>query len=244
VNYLIFERADGDCRDILDACDEADALLAVRLTHDCAVALAQLHQQQITHQDVKPANLLGWRSHTTQWSAKLADLGRAFCASMEGPHAGMVCPGDTVWASPEVLYALDGDVTRSLRQRQLSDIFSLGSLLCYVLTGVPYGGLIALELDENHRWTRLQGGYEEAKPFLAEAHAKALGRLREAVHSEAADLVIPLIEEMCHPIVELRGVRRMGHALPSTAAMLERYVSRLDLIAKKIAITRSVAAKS
>jgi serine/threonine protein kinase len=94
VSYLVFELAHGDARDALDevaGSDNSGYATALRLTHDCAVALTQLHRAAITHQDVKPSNLMGWRQEEG-WRGKLGDLGRAHCAGMPSPHDDAVCP--------------------------------------------------------------------------------------------------------------------------------------------------------
>jgi len=240
VSFLVFERADSDSRDILDGAADADALIAVSLAHDCAVAVAQLHRHQISHQDIKPANVLGWRTGPEQWSGKLGDLGRAFCATLQSPHAELCCPGDKNWAPPEILYDLDSTRSRALLDRRLADLYSLGSLTCYLLTRVPYGGLLALSLASEHHWTKWQGGYSEAKSFLAEAHERALERLREVVHVEAADHVIPLIAELCNPDVAKRGyVPRHGTPSDTSRVALERYIGRLDLISHRIKVSRA-----
>ncbi|HEY0869603.1 MAG TPA: hypothetical protein VGD55_04340, partial [Acidothermaceae bacterium] len=63
VSYLLFEKAHGDARDALDGAlevgDQYDT--ALRRSHDCAIALTQLHGIGVSHQDVKPANLMGWK---------------------------------------------------------------------------------------------------------------------------------------------------------------------------------------
>lgn len=238
VSYLIFERADADSRDILDASDDTDAQTAVGLAHDCAVALAQLHRSLITHQDVKPANVLGWRAVSGKWSGKLADLGRAFSVSMASPYADLCCPGDADWAAPEILYALNDPRPRGFAERQFADLYSLGSLLCYLLTRVPYSGLLALNLSREHHWAKWQGGYEPARAFLADAHDLAIERLRSSVHSALADGLVPIVADLCDPDVEHRGRWLQGGRPRSSAVVLERCMSRLDLIQKTIDVMR------
>jgi serine/threonine protein kinase len=230
VSYLIFDEADGDSRDVMDETDPADFAVGLALVRDCAVALGQLHRGKVAHQDVKPANLLGWRQ-TTGWSAKLADLGRAFCDVIDGPHGDHPCPGDTNWAAPEVLYGWPDDQARSARDRQLADLFSLGSLLCYVLVRLPYGALLEMELEREHQWGSWQGGYTDARTVLIDAHEHATKRVLEIVHIQIRSDVEELINDMCDPIVDTRGrlARRGGH---QSAFLMERYISRLDRLAK------------
>jgi eukaryotic-like serine/threonine-protein kinase len=236
VNFLIFELADADSRDILEFADRDDCLTALTLAHDCAVGLAQLHRSNITHQDVKPANVLGWQDSDAKWSGKLGDLGRAFCEDMDSPHANLSCPGDTNWAPPELLYNLSSIRLRTLAERQLADVYGLGSLLCYFLTGIPYTGILAMNLAKQHHWACWQGGYEEAKAYLADAHERALKRLADALDVEVSAYVTPLIDDMCNPDWQLRG-QQVGRS-PHTLNMLERYIARLNLTQHRVRVSR------
>lgn len=231
VSYLIFDEADADSRDVMDETDPAEFAVGLALVRDCAVALGQLHRGRVAHQDVKPANLLGWRQNGS-WSAKLADLGRAFSEALEGPHGDHPCPGDTNWAAPEVLYGWPEGMPRTSKDRQLSDLFSLGSLLCYVLVRLPYGALLEMELEPDHRWQTRQGDYDDVRAVLIDGHEHATKRVVEIVHSDIRVEVELLIGDMCDPIASTRGrlARRGGY---ESAFLMERYITRLDRLAKK-----------
>lgn len=241
VNYLLFERADGDGRDVLDQVDEGELSIALALTRDCAAALGQLHRGGVTHQDVKPANLFGWHAASgPPWVSKLGDLGRAFCDYLSSPHSQSLCPGDTIWAPPELLYGWPEDRPRTRRHRELADLYSLGSLFCFALThAVPHSGLLLLHLSPEHRWSKWQGGYEGALPLLIDAHEHGVDRLSGAVDSKAREDVALLVTDMCHPDLEQRGrmANRSGFA---SSFLLERYISRLDLLSKRYPMPRGL----
>lgn len=241
VNYILFERADGDGRDVLDAVDPGNLSVAIALTRDCAAALGQLHRGGVMHQDVKPANLLGWHGTSgPAWVSKLADLGRAFCDSLTGPFADHPCPGDTNWAPPELLYGWPEAQPRTKRHRELADMYSLGSMFCFALThAVPHSGLLLLHLNQEHRWGSWQGGYESAVPLLIDAHEHGVARLCGAVESKAQADVAALVGDMCHPDFRQRGrlARRNGFA---SSFLLERYISKLDLLAKRYPMPRDL----
>jgi eukaryotic-like serine/threonine-protein kinase len=239
VSYLLFDIADGDTRDILDQTEIEDFPVSLALAHHCAVALGQLHRARVTHQDVKPANLLGWRE-VAGWSGKLADLGRAFCESMTAPHDGECCPGDTIWAPPELLYAWPNELSRGHWERQLADLYSLGAFICNAFARIPFNAILAIELEREHLWNNWQGGYVAAKSLLVDAHQSAITRMATTIPEPIRDEIVELVSDMCHPILEQRGAlaRRGGSR---SAFVLERYISVLDRLSSKHPVLPSMA---
>lgn len=107
--------------------------LIIELIAQCADSLHYAHGKGIIHRDVKLANILyDHAAHT----AKLGDFGIAHIANSTQTLAGsfLVTP---FYMSPEQLGSLDLDAR--------SDIFSLGTTLYRLLTGVKI----------NLKWTQL-----------------------------------------------------------------------------------------
>lgn len=98
---LVFEMASGDSRSLFDVSTRSDAAILCVL-HNVAVGLDQLHRNGMTHQDVKPANVLTFSSG--KHDAKLADLGRAVWLGRAIPHDAVACPGDVRYAPFEQIY--------------------------------------------------------------------------------------------------------------------------------------------
>jgi eukaryotic-like serine/threonine-protein kinase len=61
VPYIIFERADGDIRTLMGSMSSTfDEAWMFRTLHGVANGLRQLHQADISHQDVKPSNIMSF----------------------------------------------------------------------------------------------------------------------------------------------------------------------------------------
>src|SRR4051812_25201294 len=75
VEYIIFELAAGDVRRHLDMHPGFDTEFMLRVVHNVAVALQQLHQGEMAHQDAKPSNVMVLPNNS---GAKIGDLGRAW----------------------------------------------------------------------------------------------------------------------------------------------------------------------
>ena len=116
---------------------------ARHITLQCAEALAHAHRQLLIHRDIKPENIL----ITTQNETKLADLGLAIdivgpqsAAAAENSNRLLSVVGTPGWSAPEQL-------RNPLKTVPASDVFSLGAVFLYMLTGIePYQGETLLDL--------------------------------------------------------------------------------------------------
>lgn len=125
--YVIMEYVDGEPIDI--HCDRAQLGLRARLQLMIAVCAAvdAAHRNLVVHRDLKPGNVLV----TPEGIPKLVDFGIARRLDRGDATEGASSAFTPRWASPE---QLAGDPVTTA-----SDIYSLGLLLCHLLTGgLPY----------------------------------------------------------------------------------------------------------
>jgi eukaryotic-like serine/threonine-protein kinase len=129
IYYLVFERANGDVRAVIDAESRFDMAWRLRTLHHIAAAVKQLHGINIAHQDIKPSNVLFFPAE----GSKVGDLGRAACPGLMAPHEDDAVPGDPDYAPPELLYGDYGD----WRVRHLGcDLYLLGSMIVFFCTNL------------------------------------------------------------------------------------------------------------
>jgi serine/threonine protein kinase len=129
--FIVMECVEGDSLDRLVATASTEKLprdIALKLVRQIAEALDYAHRQNIVHRDIKPANIMV----TPDGQPKIADFGIAKVAMAETTLPGHVV-GTPAYMSPEQLNgkAVDGR----------SDLFSLGVIAYWMLTGVkPFDG--------------------------------------------------------------------------------------------------------
>ncbi|CAN8271260.1 unnamed protein product [Cochlearia groenlandica] len=115
--------------------------LMLKLMRDIVLGLAHLHELGIVHRDLKPQNVLITEKMTL--SAKLSDMGISKRLSKDMSSLGHLATGcgSSGWQAPEQL--LQGRQTRAV------DMFSLGCVFFYSITGCkhPFGD--ELERDVN-----------------------------------------------------------------------------------------------
>jgi serine/threonine protein kinase len=107
----------------------------LRAFHDICRAVQRIHLRQLVHRDLKPSNFLVMPSG----KIKLSDFGTA--RFLDGSEPPLLInydriPGDMRYAAPEIFAGLhDVDPRYAFK----ADVFSLGTILFEMLTGVNLG---------------------------------------------------------------------------------------------------------
>lgn len=231
VDYLIFEAADGDIRAF---CDDRgfDIAWALQVAHHVAVGLRQLHAERISHRDLKPSNAVYFENSA---ESKVADLGRAHREGDPSPFDVLLQAGDGTYAAPELLYRYG--LPDQLAARRAGDIYQLGGIMQFVLTRVTPTAALCAKMAPEHWCTRWQEGFEAALPFLSHAFNEVCADLRADLDGHAqASQIVDLFAELCDPDPRKRGNRKRPEGTPARYD-LERVVTRLDLLAKRSAIS-------
>ena len=225
VQYLIFELAAQDVRDHILSNGELDLAFSLRLAHQTAAAMRQLHSAGIAHQDLKPSSLLMFDDQRP----KIADLGRASLRGVTSPHDDRACPGEIAYAPPEQLY---GSVPTNWNERRLGgDLYLIGAMLLYFLTGVSMTPALLSRIDQSHHFLHWSGTYEEVLPYLQREFLGIQRELRSSLPDFLADDVVSLLARLC----DLRASRR-GDPRPfsrGSSYSLERVVSQLNHLARR-----------
>jgi serine/threonine-protein kinase len=141
LSYMAMEYVEGE---VLTRFGSKGQLLQVEevleIIANAAEALDFAHQRKIVHRDIKPANIM----RTSEGQIKVMDFGIAKLPSSTLTQDGSVL-GTPAYMSPEQIQGKDLDGR--------SDLFSLGSILYELLTGVkPFQGetLTALTYQITH----------------------------------------------------------------------------------------------
>ncbi|MEA2765009.1 MAG: eukaryotic-like serine/threonine-protein kinase [Gemmatimonadaceae bacterium] len=171
---------------------------AVRISCEAADALAYAHAQGIIHRDIKPENILLSGGH-----AIVADFGIARAIDVAGvqqlTRTGMGGPGTPAYMSPEQLM---GD--RQLDGR--SDIYSLGCVLCEMLTGKPpFAGKEGFVKRFTEDAPRPSGVRKEIPSWLDEVVARTLARDPDKRFGRAEELVRALSDHASSDLNPLPG---------------------------------------
>ncbi|KAL3627049.1 hypothetical protein CASFOL_028412 [Castilleja foliolosa] len=158
--------------------------LLLKLMRDVISGIAHLHELGIVHRDLKPQNVL--IIYEKNLCAKLSDMGisKRLVGEMSSLSNHSTGCGSSGWQAPEQL--LHGRQTRAV------DLFSLGCVLFYCLTGGrhPFGG--SLERDVNIVKSKVD-------LFLVEHIPEAVDLLLRLFDS-TAEMRPRALEVLCHPL--------------------------------------------
>lgn len=227
VFYLIFHLADGDMRRQIGLQGRFGELACVEALHDVATGMFQVHRHMIAHQDLKPSNVLAFRNEY-----RIADFGRASRKGYPALHDDYQVAGDCTYAPPEQLYGFC-DPEWTVR-RFGCDLYMLGNLAAFMFTGVNVTALLFTHLDEQFHPSSWGRSYKDVLPYLRRSFGQAMNNIRAQLLGPCAGDVETLIRELCEPDLKRRGYPRSIGKYDQYS--LERYLSRLDLLRKKIAI--------
>jgi eukaryotic-like serine/threonine-protein kinase len=229
VSYLIFELADGDIRKML-----ADPLVAdddrwkLRMLHNAATGLAQMHRRGMAHQDVKPSNVLVFADD----SAKIGDLGRASQRNFDSPFDHLAFPGQLSYRPLEFFY---GHISQDWNQRrQAADLYMLGSLVVFLFGGGHMSTEVFSKIMPVAHWSQWGGRpYRDALPYLVDAFDEVIDELEVELAPELKSPLTTMVRRLCDPDPDRRGhplARAMKHGNPYS---LERFISEFDSLARR-----------
>jgi serine/threonine protein kinase len=225
VEYLIFELADEDIRQNLDAMAKLDLVFLMRTLHDVATGLAQLHQAQIAHQDLKPSNVLFYKQEET---SKICDLGRAWDMNATAPHDKESIAGDRQYAPIEQLY---GEISADHRVRRFGcDMYHLGSLTVFLFARTHMSALLIDNLDPQHRPASWGSAYRDVLPFVQAAFDISLEEFARSVPDPVRNDLRTAVSQLCDP-----DPARRGHPLNRNTWQFNfaRYISLFDLLGRR-----------
>lgn len=223
VPYLIFDLAEGDVRKLLKYNEDLDLAWKLGSLHSVAVGLRQLHSINVSHQDLKPSNVLVFKNES-----KIGDLGRSVCIDLPSPYGDSVFTGDWSYAPPELLYRY---YILDWKQRSFAtDCYLLGSMIVFYFAGVNMNALIRQNLDDSFSWEFWRGSFDDVKEYLIVAFQKGLEEFSENFSDPyLKEELTTLVKYLCYPIPELRGHLKNLHD-QKIRYDLERFISRLALL--------------
>ncbi|WCM93836.1 bifunctional serine/threonine-protein kinase/universal stress protein [Acidovorax sp. NCPPB 2350] len=212
---LVMEYIEGDTlQHLLDRGERPDAEAIARLGAAMARAAHSLHQQNVCHLDLKPANVL----LRPDGGAVLLDFGLSFHAHYPDLLAEEMreAVGSPAWIAPEQVVGVRGDLR--------SDVFAIGVMLYELATGeLPFGAPATRGGLRQRLWMTPRPPRQhrpDLPPWLQEAILRCLEPEAAQRYPSAAHLAFDLADPAQIPLTE-RAHRLRG---PGVRAHLRRWL--------------------
>ncbi len=200
---LVLEDVDGEPLGRLpDAPMEMDRFLSLAIA--IAAAVGKLHQQDLVHKDIKPANIV---VNEATGEVRLTGFGIAsrLARERQSPHPPETLAGTLAYMAPEQT----GRMNRSIDSR--SDLYALGITFYQMLTGaLPFAATDAMEWVHCHLARRPVSPSErlmEIPGVISAIIMKLLAKMAEDRYQTASGLESDL--RRCQ--TEWRAQRRIGY---------------------------------
>jgi serine/threonine-protein kinase len=145
--YYAMEFLDGiDLQRLVEESGPLPLARAVHLLTQAADALAQAHEFQLIHRDVKPANLFVSNSPRRPDHLTVLDFGLAKTISNRDPYSS---DEDTLSGTP--LYMAPESILDPAQTDERSDVYALGAVAYWLVTGTtPFRGRTVVEVCAAH----------------------------------------------------------------------------------------------
>jgi serine/threonine protein kinase len=234
VPFLVFELAEGDIRATVDASQSVSNQWRFFVLHQTTLALLQLHQHSIAHQDAKPSNVLLFGNN----KLKLGDLGRSSLRGKSAPHDVWSIAGARNYAPFEQRYDhVPGDW---IERRLSTDVFHLGCLVVFAFTNICFAEFVMSRLAAPYQVGNWGASYPEVMPHIQAAMAEALKDLAADFPERFRPELVSIVHDLCHPDPALRGRSGAGTRRDVGLLWLQRYVSRFDILEKAARVRQPV----
>jgi predicted Ser/Thr protein kinase len=200
--FAVLEFVSGRTLDAVAAAEPLAPERAARLVADAAAAVAYANNLGVVHRDLKPQNVM----LDSAGRVRVIDFGlaRLFSSGDEAPADAGTISGTVAFMAPE---QARGD-TQSITAR--SDVFGLGGILYYLLTGAaPYAGgdqLDQLTRAMHGNWGRARLNDPAIPARLRAVCAKALAVDPDERYPTAAAMAEAIRAAVARPRVRAPGL--------------------------------------
>ena len=238
VFFIIFEKAKSDVRKYVKELNSIELKQIPTFVHNLAVGLRQIHKNDITHNDIKPSNFLYFDA-TLQ---KISDFGSATSMEIGSPNDTEDFLGDPNYFPPEAWgYKIQLPYTGryvSLEFRKLGDLYMLGSMIYFFITGSSLNMQISSKMSLDHVTNIQSINFSDAIHYLNNIHGQVMFEMKEMLNKEIGEESTQSIFRLTNAVnnytkidPEMRGEPK-NERLGLIKTDLQRLISHSNLTSK------------
>lgn len=239
VPFLIFELANGDIRKTIDFSDNINTIWKFHSLHEIAIGLKQLHAINVSHQDLKPSNILVFNKNN---DSKICDLGRSTCLDIGSNLLSLSFSGDLNYAPPEIWYNF---IEPEWTKRSFAiDCYMLGSLITFYFAGMSMSAMLTSKIPLEYNYYNWNGTFQEVDSYLQKAFSEVLIEFEKNIENKFyKNELIQLVSQLCNPNPKKRGHPKNSYSNSHNKYSLERFISTLNMLKYRLQINLKVPSR-
>jgi serine/threonine protein kinase len=156
---IVMERGEGDIKNHVHYAPNQSPSWKLAVLRDVALAVLQIERANLAHNDVKPSNIIRFKSNGDNHSVKLGDIGRVVRKDGQGPFDGMDWAGDPRHKPIETLYGWKEPDWQN--RRTAADAYMLGNLMAYLFAGASVTERVINSLPPEYQPANYAGSYRQ-----------------------------------------------------------------------------------
>lgn len=156
---IVMEKGEGDIKDHVHYAPNQSPFWKLSVARDVALAILQMERANLAHNDVKPSNVIRFKSDGDKHLVKLGDIARVVRKDGQGPFDGKDWAGDPRHRPIETLYGWKEPEWHN--RRTAADAYMLGNLISFLFVGASVTERIVNSLSPEYRPEAYTGSYRQ-----------------------------------------------------------------------------------
>ena len=228
VEYMILEYSETSIPDRLEFDRQINSAWILKVLHNTAIGLRQLHQEGFAHTALAPDNI----RVSNEELQKISELSFAQDKKGSNPHTIDAENSNSDFLTIETIYGYsEPDWAHNA---QAKDAYNLGSLVFFLFTSFNFTTILQAVLPDQYHSKNFTDEYSKVIPHLEEALDISVEFLKSLIPDKnISEELGEIIRMLCHPDPKKRGTKINIDRIGQTSN-LEPFITKLIRLSREV----------